>query len=133
MENDTKQVIVVRKFKNLRTGKYCSQVAHASMAFLTSDCLIMDYSGSFNIDELDHAKEIKHWLENSFKKIVVYVETEQELLDLFDLAKNKGLDAHLIQDEGLTEFNNIPTYTCLAIGPHWSNKFEGVTDNLKLL
>lgn len=37
MIENTKQVIVVKKFPNLRAGKYCSQVAHASMAFLTKN------------------------------------------------------------------------------------------------
>jgi PTH2 family peptidyl-tRNA hydrolase len=39
----------------------------------------------------------------------------------------------LIIDSGKTEFGGVPTKTCLAIGPDYSEKIDKVTGNLKLL
>ena len=134
---NTKQVIVVRKFPNLRTGKYCSQVAHASMAFLTRDGFIGQvYNDNVFINiELGviHLEEIDHWLKNSFRKICVYVNSEEELVSLHQKALDSGLISHIIEDNGATEFNGVKTLTALAIGPHWDSKFIGITDHLPLL
>ena len=138
---NTKQVIVVRKFPSLRTGKYCSQVAHASMAFLTKGggvyCNLgtgvpqVDYFMS-SVEE-SHAGEINHWLRNSFRKICVYVNSEEELEAVHQKALDSGLMSHMIEDNGATEFNGVKTKTCCAIGPHVDGKFEGITDHLPLL
>lgn len=137
-ERNTKQVIVCRKFKNLRTGKYCSQVAHASMAFLTKG-MSKAYGGDslpcFRTDTffVDDSCEINHWLKNSFRKICVYVESEQELKDIHQKALDNGLISHIVEDNGATEFNGIKTLTCCAVGPAWDHKFEGITNHLPLL
>lgn len=99
----TKQVIVMRKDLNMRKGKMCAQAAHASMAFLTSQM---------------HP---------------VYVNSEEELHEVYKKALEVGLISHLIIDNGVTEFNGVPTPTCCAIGPHVEEKFEGITNNLPLL
>lgn len=137
---NTKQVIVVRKFPSLRTGKYCSQVAHASMAFLTKgmgySCFpvfngkLRFFTSEFSSDQFD---EIDNWMNHSFKKIICYVESEEELDAIHKKALDKGLISHMIVDNGQTEFNGIPTKTCVAIGPHDEKKFEGITDDLPLL
>ena len=144
-EKNTKQVIVVRKFPNLRTGKYCSQVAHASMAFLTKTGTMnhdFEYGGlgcdyhEFFFKRCFYKEQysmIKHWLENSFRKIVCYVESEQDLIDLHEAALAKGLLSHLVEDNGLTEFNGVKTKTAIAIGPAYDSMFVGLTDGLKLL
>jgi PTH2 family peptidyl-tRNA hydrolase len=55
------------------------------------------------------------------------------LIDLHQKALDSGLISHLIEDNGATEFNGIKTLTCCAIGPHFDERFEGVTDHLPLL
>lgn len=138
---NTKQVIVVRKFPNLRTGKYCSQVAHASMAFLTKGMRASythDYSTTLGVFETRHynteqAEEITHWLENSFRKICVYVNSEEELHELHQKALDNGLISYIVEDNGATEFNGVKTFTALSIGPNWDEKFIGLTDHLPLL
>lgn len=131
---NTKQVIVVRKFPNLRTGKYCAQVAHASMAFLTREMFYDESVYGFLNDNYSgfQAQIINHWLKNSFKKVVCYVNTEEELLELFEKAKEKGMLSHLIEDNGATEFKGVKTITALAIGPDSCSAFEGLTDHLPL-
>jgi PTH2 family peptidyl-tRNA hydrolase len=124
----------------LRTGKYCSQVAHASIAFLTKDsCGVIPnentVSGSWfeKFIEDKYADEINHWLENSFRKIVCYVNSEEELVSLHQKALDSGLISHIIEDNGATEFGGVKTLTAVGIGPHFDDKFIGITDHLPLL
>ena len=72
-------------------------------------------------------------MESSFTKITVSVDSEDELIDIYNKAKDAGLTVHLITDSGLTEFHGIPTKTCLAIGPNFSEKIDPITGHLKLL
>lgn len=139
MDKNTKQVIVIRKDLNMRKGKLAAQASHASMAFLTKG---MDWYPCSDGDEYVFSTkpmkyrdthEIDHWLKNSFRKICVYVNSEEELEEIHQKALDKGLISHMIIDNGATEFKGIPTKTCLAIGPHWDTKYEGLTDHLPLL
>jgi PTH2 family peptidyl-tRNA hydrolase len=101
-----------------------SETRNPSDVFYVENVLDVDQDGAWEID---------HWLSNSFRKICVYVNSEEELDALKEKAEESGLEVHLIIDNGATEFNGIPTKTCLAIGPHWDHKFEGITDHLPLL
>jgi len=123
----------MRKFKGLRTGKYCAQATHAGMSFLTRNIKYSGRLGHFDISLGDHIEEVEHWLENSFRKIVCYVNSEEELMEIHEKAIAKGLMSHMIIDNGATEFNNVKTVTCLALGPHFDSKFIGLTDHLPLL
>jgi PTH2 family peptidyl-tRNA hydrolase len=76
------------------------------------------------------------WLtdkESAQAKVVVCVESENELQDIFASAFARGLTAHKIIDAGRTEFDGVPTLTCVSIGPHDVEKFTGLTDHLKLM
>lgn len=133
MEHSVKQIIVIRTkypdnnggFRKLRTGKIISQACHASMVFLTDK--IRKSNSNIELTE-----EEKLWVEGLFTKVCVYVETEEELIQVYENAKAVGLTANLITDSGLTEFNNTPTNTVVGIGPHFSYKFEGITTHLPL-
>ena len=117
-------------------GKIAAQVAHAAMSFLTKKMLIgWDEEDGLATAALESDKclEIMHWLGSSFKKIVVFVNSEEELEVLHKKALDKNLISHMITDNGATEFNGVATKTCVAIGPHEDNKFENVTDGLPLL
>ncbi len=138
---NTKQIIVIRKDLNMRKGKMCAQASHASMAFLTKELkpttkfpeLGMPYHANPFTVRVENVQEIYHWLENSFRKICVYVNSEEELKEVHQKALDKGLISHIIEDNGATEFNGVKTLTCCAIGPNWDEKFEGITDHLPLL
>jgi len=136
---NTKQVIVIRKDLNMRKGKIAAQASHASMSFLTKDMNFLsdcDYTENIMYGDITfgrHSPEIVHWLQNSFRKICVYVNSEQELLDIHQKALDKGLISHIVEDNGLTEFNGVLTKTCIAIGPHYDECFKGITDHLPLL
>jgi PTH2 family peptidyl-tRNA hydrolase len=135
---DTKQVIAMRKDLNMRKGKMIAQGSHASMAFLTKGMYWASVNDGFEfstetIYDWREVEEINHWLNNSFRKICVYVNSEEELRELHQKALDNGLISHMITDNGATEFNGVKTLTALAIGPHWDSKFEGITDKLPLL
>ena len=136
---NTKQVLVWRHDLKVRKGKFAAMMAHASMSFLTKNGNVFrptmyNPEAEFAVDvRMDHSEEVEHWLKNSFRKIVCYVRNEEELEALHQLALDKGLVSHMIIDIGATEFHGIPTKTCLAIGPAWDCKFNGITDHLPLL
>lgn len=134
---NTKQVIVIRKDLKMRRGKEISQACHSSMAFLTKEmyCAISNDGFEFSTKDFntEQTEEINHWLHNSFRKICVYVNSEEDLKDLHQKAIDKGMISHIIEDNGATEFNGVKTLTALAIGPHADEKFEGLTDHLPLL
>ena len=128
----------MRKDLNMRKGKMIAQGSHASMAFLTKGMYWASVNDGFEfstetIYDWREVEEINHWLNNSFRKICVYVNSEEELRELHQKALDNGLISHMITDNGATEFNGVPTMTCCAIGPHWDSKFEGITDHLPLL
>lgn len=132
-----KQIIVVRKDLNMRKGKIASQAAHASMAAVLNQGW---YEGDnvpggtfrFHLPLANHAV-MRVWLSGSFTKICVYVNSEQELLDVVEAAKDAGLIHALITDSGLTEFKGVPTRTCCAIGPAYPSALQPVTGHLPLL
>ena len=127
---EAKQVIVMRKFKSLRTGKYIAQGAHASMGALLSIAKIDGYGDKLTINLYN--PHLKEWLTGRFKKVTVYVESEQELIDLYDTAQKAGLPAAIIRDAGLTEFNGVPTITAVGIGPGSPEEIDAITGKLPL-
>jgi len=140
---NTKQVIVMRKDLNMSKGKMCAQASHACMAFMTRHMMFCDaippegtdpmYEGIVYLHDKEFFTEVRDWMQNSFRKICLYVNSLEELEFIHALALEKGLMSEMIIDNGATEFNGIPTTTCCAIGPHIESKFEGITDHLPLL
>lgn len=134
MINNTKQVIVLRKDLKMRKGKMVAQGAHASMKvffdrgwFMAQDAQARD---PYVINLTD---EMEEWVNNIFTKICVSVNSEAELLALYELAKSLDLPCSLIQDAGLTEFDGVPTYTAVAVGPAKNEDVDKVTKGLPLL
>lgn len=138
--SDTKQVICVRRDLNMSPGKMAAQVAHASMSFLTKDMVHSGHGANGWALEIVYHKHylpmkekydaIMDWMQNSFTKIVVYLENEEELEEIRLRAEYHGLLNYTITDNGKTEFDGVPTKTCIAIGPDYNDRFKGVTDHL---
>lgn len=131
--NDYKQVIILRKDLSIRKGKMISQGAHASLAAILKDKIIEDHVDGKMSLRIMLTEPLKAWLLGIFKKIVVSVDSEQELLEIEKKAREEGIITSLIQDSGLTEFGGVPTYTAVAIGPDSSDKLDPITGHLKLL
>lgn len=124
--------------KNVRTGKLIAQGAHASMKAILNLMDYIPYSYE-NSEGLQHRLDVplnsslEAWLNGGFAKIAVYVDTEEELLELYQQAKDASLPCSLITDSGRTEFGGVPTNTCIAIGPDYSDKIDKITKGLRLL
>ena len=159
--SNIKQVIVIRKDLKVRRGKECAQASHGAMAFLTRR-LQKQYDAEnpkiAYVEKIDPVtgKIIKvvdafasgksrpcfvknlftpiewEWIQGSFAKVCCQVNSEEELMQIYDQAKAAGLEVHLIEDRGLTEFHGVKTATCLAIGPDLSEKIDVITGNLEL-
>jgi PTH2 family peptidyl-tRNA hydrolase len=133
--NDThKQVIVLRTDLNMRKGKMIAQGAHASMKVLLDRLEIVDDKDSdFLVRAFSSSEDIESWISGSFTKIVVGVSSEEELLKIYSTANNSGVLCSLIRDNGHTEFNGVPTYTAVAVGPGTIEGVSKITGHLKLL
>ena len=123
-----KQVIVMRHDLKMRRGKQIAQGAHASMSFL---CQRMTDTGKVAIDDFD--EPARAWLSGAFAKVCCRVDSEDELMRVFECATEAGLETHLITDSGKTEFHGVPTRTCLAIGPDLATKIDAITGELRQL
>ncbi len=130
---ETKQVIVMRKDLNMRKGKMIAQGSHASMAVILDELDIKQAIKKDDCDPIFASDVVAHWLNNAFAKIVVSVNSEEELLNVYNKAKDAGIACSLIQDAGRTEFKGVPTYTCVGIGPDEISKIDKITGDLPLL
>lgn len=131
---DVKQVIIIRDDLGMRRGKQIAQGAHASIAFMTNR-LASDPAKILDLEVLASASFSPaewQWIEGNFRKICVRVHSEQELLDIFNEARIRGLTAEIIEDSGLTEFGGVATYTAAAIGPDYDERIDPVTGHLEL-
>lgn len=71
--------------------------------------------------------EMRDWLEGLFTKVVLSVETEAELMQIYHYAVNAELPAAKIVDLGKTEFHGVPMLTTVAIGPARSSVIDRIT------
>lgn len=132
-ENKIKQVIVIRKDLRMRRGKEIAQGSHASMEFLRARIKEENkvYSRSLWY-EVRLEDVITKWLDSGHAKVTLQIDSEAELVQIHQDALAMGLEAHIIVDEGLTEFGGRLTKTALAIGPDYSEKIDPITKHLKL-
>lgn len=111
-----KQVIVVRKDLKIRKGKFISQGAHAAI-------------GAYQ-KALEW--QIKAWEDTGSTKICLYVNSEEELEEIYKKGVENKLPCYLVVDEGRTEFNGVKTKTAVAIGPAKSEEVDKITGHLDL-
>ena len=132
-----KQIIVIRKDLNMRKGKMVAQACHASLGAL----LTMFEKNEYPDDRykysvtFDEDSVLNKWLNGIFTKICLYVNSEDELISLYDRIRqeNSNIPCVMIEDSGLTEFHGVKTKTCIGIGPYWSYEIDKFTNNLPLL
>ena len=124
----------MRKDLNMRKGKMIAQGAHASLKVFFDLMVNTEAYDETRIGfHLDVTQAMAVWMSGSFTKICVSVDSEKELLDVFEKARSAGIACALIQDAGHTEFGGVPTFTCCAIGPEKEEHIDTITKTLKLL
>ena len=133
-----KQVIIARKDLNMSAGKLAAQVAHASMAFLTTWIKMNTCDDGWDLIERDgyyfidgrFPKDLwDGWINGKFTKSVVEAKNKNQLMKAVEWAKEyhmvEGFDYFLIKDACLTELqpeefdkNGVgSTLTCIGFRP----------------
>ena len=111
-----KMVILVRKDLGMGVGKVASQCSHASTGAAMKSSKSM----------------LEKWKQQGMKKIILRVNSEEELMNYKKEASKDKLNNVLIEDAGKTQIE-AGTKTCLAIGPDEEKKIDKVTGHLKIL
>ena len=130
-----KQIIIVRKDLQMSIGKICSQVSHASMAFLTNEIRNEwsknttyfkgnEYKTYYSV-ELTFDKDLfEQWIDGEFTKCVLKAKNKSQLLKAKTLAEEMGMteneDFFCIYDNCHTELtpeDNGRTLTCIGFKP----------------
>lgn len=112
----------------MRRGKEIAQGAHAALATLTK-YMTKNRRGWWGFYP---SKAMEEWLNGSFRKITVTVNSKEELMRIYKLAVVKGIPCSLITDNGTTEFHGKKTVTCCAIGPDYDDRIDEITGHLTL-
>ncbi|MCC6098840.1 MAG: aminoacyl-tRNA hydrolase [Olsenella sp.] len=138
----SKQMIVMRRDLKMRKGKIAAQSGHACveatlMALAREGRLgevrVSPDEGWVYLDD-DGRKPtaLSDWFEAGVAKVCVYVDSEEELLDIARQGRERGFAVALVRDAGLTEFHGEPTYTCLAFEPLHAEDVDPITGRLPL-
>lgn len=118
---ELKQVILMRTDLNMSKGKIAAQASHASV-----ECVLKSLK-SKKTELL-----VKEWHSQGMMKIVLKVQSEKELYDYVQQAKDEGMITSIITDAGHT-FVEEGTVTCCAIGPEGIEEIDKITGKLKVL
>ena len=116
MQEEYKQVIIIRKDLEMRKGKYVAQGAHASRG--------ASINASYEV--------VSRWERQGETKIVVGINGKENLLSVYKKARGDELPCKLVKDAARTEFDE-QKLTSVAIGPAEKSKVDKHTGNLKLL
>ena len=133
-------MIVMRRDLKMRKGKIAAQAGHACidaiLMALNKEGRVNDFEitddGIILKDSDKSTTPLSDWFKYGCAKICVYVDSEEELMNIADKAKEKGIIAAVITDAGMTEFHGVPTKTCLAVEPLPAEVADELTGNLPL-
>lgn len=117
-QEDAKMVLAVRMDLKMGKGKIAAQCCHAAL-------------GAFKKAKSKNVAFLKHWEHDGSRKIAVKVNTEEELLTIYTLAKSLGLIVSIIQDAGRTQIEAGSKTVVGVFGPE--NLVDQVTRHLSLL
>ena len=117
-----KQVLVYRRDLKMRKGKIAAQCAHASMAVF-----FRNNRGPASELRVPLDGPMAIWTAGRFAKVVLSVESEDDLLEIHRQATARLIPTALITDAGKTEFKGVPTRTAVAIGPAALQEIDPIT------
>jgi PTH2 family peptidyl-tRNA hydrolase len=117
-----KQAIVLRRDIDMGRGKAAAQAAHASVDAVLS---------IVKSKREDWVRWLEEWVRGGQMKVVLRVDSEKELLEIYENALKLGLPASIVRDAGRTQ---LPpgTLTAVAVGPAPEDLVDKVTGHLKL-
>ena len=114
-----KMVILVRTDLNMSVGKVAAQVGHAVL-------------GWYKVAMMECPEKVNQWELISWPKIVLKVDSEEQMDEMREQADQAGIWNFIVQDAGRTEVDP-GTKTVLAIGPDLNAKIDPITGSLALL
>ena len=117
----SKMMIVMRRDLKMRKGKIAAQAGHACIeAILTAlqkEGRMNDFELSENGMVLKNSEKsetpLSEWFGYGCAKICVYVDSEEELLQIADKATERGIIASVITDAGMTG----PAFSVFGVEP----------------
>lgn len=114
-----KQTIVIRADLKMGKGKLVAQGSHACLS-------------AYEKVKKNHPDIAKRWEAEGQKKVVLKVQSEEELFEYFQRGKDAGIPCELIRDAGHTQLTP-GTVTCFGAGPWDEEELDAVFGKLKLL
>jgi peptidyl-tRNA hydrolase, PTH2 family len=122
MEKRTKLVTVVRADLNMPKGKMVSQGQHGLQYYYES------------LPGLGYRLAHEEWSNDGHStKITLKVKSEEDLMAIYHAARQAGIPAQMVVDNGVTMFNGVKTVTAIVLGPDWNEKLDPLTSHLSLL
>ncbi|MBQ8179433.1 MAG: peptidyl-tRNA hydrolase [Candidatus Methanomethylophilaceae archaeon] len=118
-KEDYKLVVLVRNDVKMGKGKVAAQVGHAAV-----ECAL--YA------EKKDRKSFDAWYNSGQAKIVLKVDSMEQLTEYMKIARGNGLHTAVITDAGRTQIEP-GTVTCMGIGPAPVSEIDKVTGDLKML
>lgn len=114
-----KMALVVRSDLKMGKGKIASQCSHAA---------IMCYQESM----YNNGDTLRNWVLTGQPKIVLKVDSVEQLQEVFERAVDEGVLAKGVLDAGKTQLEP-GTETVIGIGPDAAEKIDKIVGHLKLL
>lgn len=114
-----KLVVLVRNDLKMGKGKIAAQVGHASVEAAL-------YA------EKKNKRAFDAWMSSGQAKIVLRVDSLDELLEFGRIAKGNGIHVTSIVDAGRTQIEP-GSMTCIALGPAPIGELDKITGELKML
>jgi len=111
-----KLVIFMRTDLNMSRGKIAVQAGHAVAITM----------------KMSNQEDIDAWFDNAQTKIVLSINSYQELCEVKNEAVKRGLPCYVIHDAGKTEVDPN-TVTCLAVGIAPTGRLDKFTKGFKTL
>lgn len=116
-------------------GKMIAQGGHAFVGLITNRLIRQPHpypNGPDILYYFQYGQEhpVSEWINGQFTKIVLAVDSEEELEEIYKNAQACYLNVVRIVDNGLTVFGK-PTFTCIGIGPDWEHNIDAITGHLK--
>ena len=141
MAYKSKQMIVVRRDLKMRKGKIAAQAGHACVEATLMALAREGRLSQVRADDshvwlkrglFDSTSALTDWFGSGIAKVCVYVDSEEELLEIERQGREQDFCVALIRDAGLTEFGGEPTLTCLAFEPLYPEQIDPITGDLPL-
>ena len=126
----------------MRQGKAAAQAAHASLKVFFDRMESPKPRHPVTDNEQDTTTHFTpamltwlNWKEGQpgFTKIVVSCDSEEEVNKIEAAAIAAHIPNAKILDNGLTEFHDVPTITCICLGPDEVEKIDAITGKYPLL